>query len=91
MEAANSLFFTSGAMKSTDIKRNIKLIIKESNRIGLNVVATVCDQMSANRTAIKKLMEETEAYYKREGREKKILDLKSRGRKLYLYTIHHIY
>lgn len=51
-------FFTSGAMNSNDLKRNIEEIIKEVHAIGLRIVATVCDQHPVNVTAVNKLYED---------------------------------
>lgn len=58
-------------MKAADIVRNLKLIISELFNIGLKVVATICGQMSANRTAINHLIDETKAKYLREMKGKR--------------------
>lgn len=62
-------FFTSGAMNSNDLKRNIEEIIKEVHAIGLRIVATVCDQHPVNVTAVNKLYEKTNSLYSRQSRE----------------------
>lgn len=51
--------FSSGPSKSNLLKNLIVEIIKESHNIGLEVVATVCDQGGPNQAAIKLLLEET--------------------------------
>lgn len=64
-------FFTTGAMSSSTLAAHIKHIISELHTIGLHVVATVSDQMSANVSAIKQLKEETNTICVKKGVENK--------------------
>jgi cobalamin biosynthesis Mg chelatase CobN len=48
-------YFTRDTVKTHQLKQIIVYIIKQLQEVGLNVVATVCDQGSTNRTAIKEL------------------------------------
>lgn len=53
--------FSNGPCKNVAIKRLLVEIIKKCHSIGLNIIATVCDQGSSNQTAIKNLLQETKA------------------------------
>lgn len=57
--------FVSGSTKRDDLVHILKDVIRKCHSIGLNIVATICDQGSNNQSAIKKLLEETEETYKR--------------------------
>jgi hypothetical protein len=48
-------YFTRDTVKTHQLKQIIVHIIKQLQEVGLNVVATVCDQVSTNRTAINEL------------------------------------
>lgn len=61
--------FVQSATKKYDLMNIIKQIIKKCHSIGLNIVATVCDQGSNNRSAIESLVDETRAKYLRQGAE----------------------
>lgn len=62
--------FVNGATKSPDLMTIIKLIIRKCHSIGLNVVATICDQGSNNQAAINTLVKDTKEKYLRKGTEK---------------------
>lgn len=55
-------FFTEHGMSASDIAVNLKMLIHELQAIGLHVVGTVCDQLSTNSSAYKRLKEETREY-----------------------------
>jgi uncharacterized OsmC-like protein len=52
---AVAYYFTRDTIKTQQLKEIIVDIIKQLQEVGLNVVATVCDQGSTNRAAIKEL------------------------------------
>lgn len=58
-----AFFFRDGAMKSVDVARNLKLIIRELQNIVLIVIATISNQMNANKSAVNRLIEETRNCY----------------------------
>ncbi|KOB58244.1 Uncharacterized protein OBRU01_25365 [Operophtera brumata] len=62
-----SFTFSSGATKGPELAKQIKEIITELQNAGLKVLATVCDQGSNNRQAIKCLMTEARGSYLRRG------------------------
>ncbi|CAH0556719.1 unnamed protein product [Brassicogethes aeneus] len=66
-------FFTEHGMSAVDLAYNIKSIISALQNIGLNVVATACDQMSTNIKAIKLLEEETRTSFLNTGDENKYM------------------
>ena len=51
--------FSSGPTRSTQLKKLIIKIIKECSSIGLEVIATICDQGAANQAAINSLLQDT--------------------------------
>ncbi|XP_076250082.1 uncharacterized protein LOC143189952 isoform X2 [Rhynchophorus ferrugineus] len=55
--------FTDGPINAIDLKDLIKKIIRKCHECGLSIVATVCDQGSANVAAIKILLQETQEYF----------------------------
>jgi hypothetical protein len=59
-------FFTENAMKSTNVAKNMKQIIRSLQDIGLKVVATLCDQY--NSAAVNMLVENSKEKEAREGR-----------------------
>lgn len=61
--------FCSGSTGKNDLANMIKLIIQNLTKIGLNIVATVCDQGACNVSAIKILMKETHAKKIKNGLE----------------------
>lgn len=61
--------FVNGGTKKADLVHILKTIIRKCHNIGLNIVATVCDQGANNQAAINMLVKETEANYKRSNRE----------------------
>ncbi|KAJ8926618.1 hypothetical protein NQ314_020982 [Rhamnusium bicolor] len=63
--------FSSGPAKSPEIKDMIKKVITSCQSIGLNVVATICDQGSSNQAAINALLKETNENCLRDGIENK--------------------
>ncbi|KAJ8911831.1 hypothetical protein NQ315_012561 [Exocentrus adspersus] len=50
---------SGGPTKSKSLKTMIKNVIQESQNIGLNIIATVCDQGGPNQAAINDLLQET--------------------------------
>lgn len=51
-----SYYFTRDTIKSQHLVVLIKEVIEALQGVGLNVMATICDQGSTNRAAIKKLV-----------------------------------
>lgn len=62
-----SYTFSSGATKGPELAKQIKEIITELQKTGFKVLATVCDQGTNNRQAIKILVNETRGIYLRRG------------------------
>lgn len=62
-------FFTEYGMSAADLQRNIKDVISACQKIGLHVVATVCDQMSSNVKAITNLRKYSREKALRRGEE----------------------
>lgn len=50
--------FCKGATSAAEIKRLLVELIKEISRIGLNVIATICDQGATNQSAIRALIQD---------------------------------
>lgn len=63
--------FSASATKGCELAKQIKSYVREITNAGLTVVATVCDQGSGNRSAIKYLIEESRAAWIRRGEEPK--------------------
>jgi hypothetical protein len=66
-----SFTFSNGPIKATDLKKIITGAITACQNIGLKVVATVCDQGSANQAIINSLLADTKEKCLREGTENK--------------------
>ncbi|CAH2989328.1 unnamed protein product [Chilo suppressalis] len=62
-----SYTFSASATKGTTLANQIKDVVKELQKCGLIVVASVCDQGTNNRQAIKILLNETRGVYLRKG------------------------
>ncbi|XP_048487717.1 uncharacterized protein LOC125490993 [Plutella xylostella] len=62
-----SYSFSSGATKGSELAHQVKENIKNLKEAGFKVVATVCDQGTNNRQAIKYLIDETTGDYLRRG------------------------
>ncbi|XP_045477877.1 uncharacterized protein LOC123683023 [Harmonia axyridis] len=54
--------FSKGPITSITLKNSIKKLIGECQKIGLNVMATICDQGTNNQAAIKLLIQERKAF-----------------------------
>lgn len=54
--------FSKGPITSISLKNLIKKLIVECQKIGLNVMTTICDQGTNNQAAIKLLIEERKAF-----------------------------
>lgn len=63
--------FCNGSTKHPDIMRTIKMIVRAVREAGLQILAVVCDQGTNNVSAIKKLIADTSADYKRVGKVQK--------------------
>lgn len=63
--------FCRNCTKKDNLKKLIITLIKEINKTGLTVIATVCDQSQTNVSAINSLKEDTKINYLRQGLEYK--------------------
>ncbi|CAK1588706.1 unnamed protein product [Parnassius mnemosyne] len=68
---AVSYTFSSSATKGPELAKQIKEVVKGLQEAGLIVVASVCDQGTNNRQALKLLINETRGVYLRKGEEPK--------------------
>jgi 4-hydroxy-3-methylbut-2-enyl diphosphate reductase IspH len=59
----HTYYFRRDTIKTQQLKEIIVDIIKQLQELGLNVAATVCDQGSTNRAAIKELCDRPSPYY----------------------------
>ncbi|KAI5636936.1 transposase protein domain-containing protein [Phthorimaea operculella] len=66
-----SYTFSSSATKGPELASQTKAVVTELQKAGLTVVASVCDQGSNNRQAIKILLNGTRGIYLRRGEEPK--------------------
>ncbi|CAH0546446.1 unnamed protein product, partial [Brassicogethes aeneus] len=84
-------YFSESGMSAPDIVRNLKEVIRSLQEIGLKVVATVCDQLSINSTAIKMLKDETNRKYHLSGKENRCLGFEVDGSEVVpLYDCPHL-
>lgn len=63
--------FAASATKGPELAKQIKEIVSKLQEAGLTVVASVCDQGTNNRQAMKLLLNETRGIYLRRGEEPK--------------------
>lgn len=68
-------YFSSGNLSSAEIAKNLKLVIRTLEEIGLVVTATVCDQGSPNVAAINAVVRETQQKLVRQGRADEVSGL----------------
>lgn len=66
-------YLTDGGLKATDLASEIIKVISKCQEIGLKVVATVCDQLSVNSSAIKILKQKTDESFIRKGEENRLM------------------
>jgi hypothetical protein len=84
-------FFTSAGMSAADIARNVKNIIGELQRVGLNVIATVCDQSTSNCSAVNMLLQETKRNHLIKGKENRMLGFSVGGEEVIpLFDVPHM-
>ncbi|KAJ8935620.1 hypothetical protein NQ318_006463 [Aromia moschata] len=62
-----SFTFSNGPIKTNKLVEAIKLVVKECQKIGLKIVASICDQGAANVAAINRLLQETKQMQTEEG------------------------
>ncbi|KAJ8935141.1 hypothetical protein NQ314_012959, partial [Rhamnusium bicolor] len=87
-----SFTFSSGPAKSPEIKDMIKKVITSCQSIGLNVVATICDQGSSNQAAINALLKETNENCLRDGIENKYFGFLVNGAEIIpIYDVPHLF
>ncbi|KAB0800837.1 hypothetical protein PPYR_06576 [Photinus pyralis] len=67
-----SFTFSSGPVTSENLKYQLTEVIKNCLEIGLDVVATVCDQGASNQAAINSLIKDTREHFLREGQENRL-------------------
>lgn len=61
--------FVNGAAPAAEIMNAIKVIVRETRKAGLQIMATICDQGTNNVSAISSLIADTRAHYIRNGKE----------------------
>lgn len=66
-------YLTDGGLKANDLAVEITNVINKCQEIGLRVVATVCDQLSVNSSAIKILKQKTNEDFLRKGEENRLM------------------
>ncbi|RZC38536.1 Tnp P element domain containing protein, partial [Asbolus verrucosus] len=64
---AVAFYFTRDSISTKNLKQIIVDVINQLQEIGLNVVTTVCDQGSTNRSAIRELCEENRGQIPKEA------------------------
>jgi hypothetical protein len=83
---------SSGPLKSNELKSQITTVIKQCQEIGLEVVATVCDQGSTNQTAINSLLKDTCDMFARMNLENKLFGfLINKKEVVPLYDVPHLF
>lgn len=84
--------FSKGPVKALKLKHLLKSIIMECQNIGLEVVATVCDQGTTNQTAINMLVKETNESFLRKGEENTYFGFLVNGKEVIpLYDVPHLF
>lgn len=84
--------FVNGATKNNDLVNILKQIIRKCHAIGLNIVATICDQGSNNQAAINSLVNGTRAEYLRQGRDYEDYSFEIDDKKIIpLYDVPHLF
>lgn len=63
--------FSAGATKGPELVKQIKLVITELQKSGFIVIATICDQGTNNRSALKITVQEARGIFLRRGVEPK--------------------
>ncbi|KAB0804407.1 hypothetical protein PPYR_01377 [Photinus pyralis] len=89
---ALSFTFSNGPVKSLQLKKMIVEIIKECHNIGFEVVATICDQGSANSSAVNLLIKETNEHLLKNGIENKYIGFLVDNKEIVpLYDVPHLF
>ncbi|KAK9678986.1 Transposase protein [Popillia japonica] len=89
---ALSFSFSNGPTKSIDLKNMLVEVIRECQNIGLKVMATVCDQGSANQAAINSLLRETREQCQRANCDSKYVGFLVNGKEIIpLYDVPHLF
>lgn len=84
-------YLCANGMSHAEIKTMLKDVIAHLQRIGLNVLATVCDQGNANRAALRTLREETVQSYTRRNEECRHEGFEVGGKEIIpLYDVPHL-
>jgi hypothetical protein len=85
------IFLRVPGMSAADIARNVKNIIGELQRVGLNVIATVCDQSTSNCSAVNMLLQETKRKHLIKGKENRMLGFSVGGEEVIpLFDVPHM-
>lgn len=77
-----AFYFNKGGMKTATLAKTMKDVIRAAFKSGLNVIATVCDQGAANRSAINSLYEETNRYFGQKNEENRLFGFLVDGKEI---------
>lgn len=83
--------FSCGPINSTTLKNNIRTLINSCQKMGFDVVATICDQGSNNQAAINKLITECKADVLRKNKEYQYVGFTVNDKEIVpLYDVPHL-
>jgi len=84
--------FSDGPIKTFELKNMIVDIIKNCQKIGLHVIATVCDQGGSNQAAIHSLLKDTQEKFSRQNKENRLFGFEIMGQEIVpLFDVPHIF
>uniref|UniRef100_A0A1Y1JZB1 THAP-type domain-containing protein n=1 Tax=Photinus pyralis TaxID=7054 RepID=A0A1Y1JZB1_PHOPY len=87
-----SFTFSNGPLSSTQLKQLIEEVITVCQQVGLKVVATICDQGSANQAAINALLKDANEYFLQKGMENPHLGFFINNQEIVpLYDVPHLF
>lgn len=88
-----AFYFIENGMHHVKIATTVKEVIRQLEKIGLHVIATICDQSAANVSAVKFLKEETASNFIRLNQENRMVGFSVDGKEvlLFVYPVTKIY